>query len=345
MCSAGPIYTDLPLAGDSQLTLATDGVHCSTIGSLAFMTPVAEMKIDQVTKAEADAYRRWRNRYQRNWRWAFDPIGIRLGFHKQKLFGDLTVMPLIWGSEYRQFISVSQGAAFKPDAGDRHDTLAHVILAINTKSPRLQQQTNMFRAMTGTQLEPLGWLGDGVSAYLDQDAFWQELAAVSPDDYGDFMQEQGWRLPLAVRADVSNGFKLTAFLAVVRGFIEQSSPGMLNWESLTYNEEPYVKISPTERAIGTREEVRNLALYYSASGESLTITLNEDVLKRTIDRELARRKAEAEGNKLPRCRASLAGIQSGAAGRTRAAAGFGDRWVESSTSVRCRLEPGATWPF
>ena len=153
--------------------------------------------------------------------------------------------------------------------------------------------------MTGTQMEPLGWLGDGISVYLDDSPFWKELADAAPDGVNEFMEEQGWRIPLAVNADVSNGFKLTAFLATLRGFIEQVSPGMLNWESLTYKDEPYVKISPTERAIGGREMVRGMALYYCASGKALTVTLNEDLLKRAIDRDLARRENGSLANTEP----------------------------------------------
>jgi hypothetical protein len=98
---SGPIYTDLPLAAKGEMTLETDGVHSQTAGSLAFMTPIAEMPISKVTKAEADAYRTWRNGYERNWTGVFDPIGLRLGIRKDKLSADLTVMPLIGGTDYR----------------------------------------------------------------------------------------------------------------------------------------------------------------------------------------------------------------------------------------------------
>ena len=48
------------------------------------------------------------------------------------------------------------------------------------------------------------------------------------------------------------------------------------WESLTYQDRPYVKITPSERAIGQSEQIRNPAIYYSVSGKSFTLTLNED---------------------------------------------------------------------
>ncbi len=296
----GPVYTDLPVAGNGQLTLTSDGVLCSTTGTLAFMTPISEMEMERVTQAEAAAYRQWRDRYQNNWRWAFDPIALQLGIQRAKLSADLTVMPLIWGSEYRSVISYSQGAAFQPEAGDLHAALAHVMIAINTKSATLQQQTNIVRMMTGSaHVDPLSWLGDSVGIYVEDGPFWNELAQVPPDQVSDFMEKQGWRIPAALRADVSSGLKLTAFLAAVRGFVEQASPGMLNWESLTHQDQPYVKITPTERAIGRTEQIRNLAVYYSASGSSLILTLNEDVLKRAMERELARQEAEKSGQALP----------------------------------------------
>ena len=267
----GPLYTDLPIAKDGELTLTPQGVRCSTVGSLAFMTPIAEMNIKRVTQAEADAYRQWRERYQQNWRWAFDPIALRLAVQPQRLAMDLSIMPLIWGTEYRSLISVSQGATIAPDAGDPHGALVHAILAINTKSETLRRQSNFAQALTGgMQLDPLGWLGNSVSLYLDDGPFWDELAKVEADQREKFLEEQGWRMPLAVRAEVSSGLKLTGFLAALRGFIEQVAPGMLNWESLTYHEQPYVKITPTERAIGQTEQIRNLAIYYSASGKSFT---------------------------------------------------------------------------
>jgi hypothetical protein len=292
----GPLYTDLPIGEKAQLTLTPQGVICSTVGSLAFMTPIAEMNIARVTQAEADAYGQWRERYQQNWRWAFDPIALRISVHPQQLAADLTIMPLIWGTEYRQLISISQGASIAASAGDPHNALVHAILAVNTKSEMLQRQGNFARAMAGgLQMDPLGWLGQSVCAYMDDGPFWDELAKVEPDQREKFMEEQGWRMPLAVRAEVSSGLKLTAFLAAVRGFIEQAAPGMLNWESLTYNDQPYVKITPTERAIGQTEQIRNLAVYYSASGKSFVVSLNEDVLKRAIDREIERGKADASG--------------------------------------------------
>lgn len=134
-----PLHTDLAMVDAGDLTLNADGVASNREGNLAFMTPIVEMPIEKVTKEEADAYELWRNGYEQNWQWAFDPIGLRIGVSDQKLSSDLTVMPLILGTEYRQFIAVSQGAEIKPNAGDRHRDLAHLIVSINTKSEPMRE--------------------------------------------------------------------------------------------------------------------------------------------------------------------------------------------------------------
>jgi len=106
------------------------------------MTPIAEMPMDRVTKAEADAYNQWRQGYQQNWRWAFDPIALRLGVARQRLTADLSVMPLIWGTEYREFIRISGGSEFTPADGDRHDALGHFILAFDRESQPVREAGN-----------------------------------------------------------------------------------------------------------------------------------------------------------------------------------------------------------
>ena len=47
--------------------------------------------------------------YQTNLRWAFDPIALRLSISNDRLASDVTVMPLIAGSEYGQLLAVFAG--------------------------------------------------------------------------------------------------------------------------------------------------------------------------------------------------------------------------------------------
>ena len=282
----GPIYTDFATADVGELSLDPAGVRSSVQGSLEFMTPIAELPVKKVTQAEADAYKWWRDGYQRNWRWAFDPIALRLTFEQKRLAADLTVMPLIFASEYREIVSISEGAKIAPNAGDPHDALYHLIVAINTKSPMFTSAENFISTMSHGIT--LGWLGSSVAIYTDDDPVWEELAKLPPEKLQKAFSDYIGRLPIAVRAEVSNGLRLTAFLVAARAFIEQTSPGMVLWESLKYKDQPYVRITPTQRAKGQIKEVEKVALYYVASGDALLLTLNENVLKHSIDRQLAR---------------------------------------------------------
>jgi hypothetical protein len=88
---------------------------------------------------------------------------------------------------------------------------------------------------------------------------------------------------------------LAAFLTGFRTFVEQTAPGLTRWEALTYNDRPYVKISPTDRANQVPAGLRNIAIYYAALPDSLTVTLSENVLKKALDRSAAREKAKTDG--------------------------------------------------
>src|SRR5262249_35858666 len=121
---------------------------------------------------------------------------------------------------------------------------------------------------------------------------WKKLAEMTPEERDKFQQHALRDLPVALVAEVSSPLKLTAFLTALRGFIEQTSPGLTVWESLTYRDQPYVRVKATEQARRTIGEEADLAIYYAPTAESLTITLSETVLKHALDRRLAREESE-----------------------------------------------------
>jgi hypothetical protein len=297
----GPIHTDLAASDVGELRLGESGVTSSVLGSLDFQTPIIDIPLEKVTQQEADFYKRWRDTYQQNWSWSFDPIGLVITTNNKRLAGDLTVMPLILNTEYRQFLSFTQGAEIKPGAGDPHDALAHWIVAFNREAPEIRQAGNMLQSLIQAKANPLSWVGSSIAVYADDDPFWAELAK-QPDDREreKFLEKNFARLPVALHLEVASPLKLTAFIVALRGMVEQTAPGMVVWESLTYHDQPYVKISPTERARGELPPgTKEPALFYSISGDALIVTLHEDMLKRAIDRQTERHAAKADGKPLP----------------------------------------------
>lgn len=291
----GPIYSDRwqHLVGDLQLNRG--GVHSSVHGSLEFQTPIAELDVQRVTQEEKTLYERWRDGYQSNWSNFFDPIAVRFVVDKERLSADLTVMPLIAGSRYNQFINISKGAQIGPGDGDPHaDSLVHFVLAMNRDSQVVQQGSNMLKMFAPqVNIDPLSWIGQAIAVFAEDSPVWQELAAAKD---GQFAMNNFHRFPVALYVEVQSGLRLTAFLAGVRAFVEQTAPAMTVWETKDHQGQPYVKVSPSARA---RQNEPNLpeeaGLYYAASGDYLLVTVNEDLLKRALDRYAARQQAKEKG--------------------------------------------------
>jgi hypothetical protein len=65
---------------------------------------------------------------------------------------------------------------------------------------------------------------------------------------------------------------------------------MLKWETLSYKDQPYVKVTSLE----PQEDLKDLAFYYAATPKSLTVTLSESLLMQAIDRAGARKEAQSE---------------------------------------------------
>jgi hypothetical protein len=209
-------------------------------------------------------------------------------------------MPLIAGTEYRELIEVTTGAEVRKDAGDPHPgTLLHFALALNPDSRPVKEAAGFLSRMApGARagVHPLSWLGQSISIYADQDPFWEELAGAA--EAKKFLEAEFHRLPVALNVEVKSALGLTAFLAGARGFVDQSAPGLTFWENLEHRGQPYVRISTSPGARGRAGSLEKVAVFYAATADALTVSLNEDVLKRSLERQAARKAGGAEAEKL-----------------------------------------------
>ncbi len=294
----GAITSDLPTSQQPDLLMTSEGVLSPSIGRPDFLTPISELTFDSVTFAESDAYIRWRNNYQNNWNGAFDPIALRIGSDEKRLSADLSIMPLIVRSEYNLMLQLVSGVKLKPDSGEPHDTIAHFVIALNRESGPVQWLNGFLKqTLVGNQgtrigadktLDPLGWLGESIAVFADRDPYWAELLKLDAHGRATKLQREGFRLPVGIRIEVKQPLKLALFLSAVRAFIQQSGPNLTKWDTLTHREQAYVKVSSARRGAAGVEELDNVALYYSTVGDGLILTPNEEVMKRAIDRQLAR---------------------------------------------------------
>ncbi|MEN6448881.1 MAG: hypothetical protein ABFC96_00180, partial [Thermoguttaceae bacterium] len=273
----GPLQTDLATADAGKLSLDAIGVRSSVQGSLEWMTPIAEIPLRKATWAETQAYGDWRNGYQRNWRWAFDPIALRLTLDRHRLAADMTVMPLIWNSEYRFFVDLCQGVKFGPKAGDPHDAPFHTIMSIDPKSGLIGAAEHFLAG--GADHVSLRWLGPSISFYVDDDPSWGELLAEAERERENPTKSGSMKSPpFAVRFDVAGGSGETA-LTTARRLIQQHGGPTAKSDTLSYRGQSYLKLSWTSPHDHTEP------IYCAVVGNALIVTPNENVLKRAIDRQ------------------------------------------------------------
>lgn len=278
--------------GAGEITWAATGPVSSLYGDLSFMTPIAELPLDQVTPDEAAAYARFRDGYQSGWRRYFDPIALRLTVLPGALATDLTVMPLTLESDFRELMAVSQDAAIGPGAGDPHaGAIVHFLLAINKDAGPLRElglTLGRMRAPGGQSVQagnPLGWLGSVIAVYADEDPFWDEATKAPNRD--TFFEKNLARLPLGISIGVSDGLKLAVFMTTLRGLIEQSAPGMTRWSTGEYKGHAYVKVAMSESAAppepGTTP-TQTLTICYATTPRALVLSPNEKLIQRALDR-------------------------------------------------------------
>lgn len=261
-----------------------NGVASSLYGSLKFQTPIAELNLDTVSAAEADAYKRWRDGYQRNWRGVFDPIALRISARPDRLSADVSVVPLILASDYNRMAELVGEATLAPDAGDPHpEALAHFVMALDLQSQLFKTGDSLATSTLGIPAAVgLSWVGPSIAAYLDDGPFWDDLAKAR--DPREFLRNQWARLPLAVHVAVNDPAKLTLFLVALRAYQERTAPDLVDWTTLKHGERSYVRVAPREDA-GLDPDLNALNLYYAATPKGLLVSLSEEMVKRFLDRQ------------------------------------------------------------
>ncbi len=273
-----------------KISLSARGVQSEKYGTLQFLTPIIELELAKATQAEVDAYVRFRDTYQMNWRQYFDPIAIKFTVKPDKIDADMTIMPLIAATEYRSLIDVSSGEKLVSASADPHpEALLHFALSLNGQSPFVRQAESFTAMMAQGITNPLGWIGNYISLYLDSDPFWDEFNKAPKKE--EYLEANYSKIPAAIILAVKDPLKLTLFLTSLRAFANQSAPGLTIWENFTYNDQPYVKVSsatpltrpPADASANTPPVTP--ALFYSAAPDSLVLTLSESLLKRALDRK------------------------------------------------------------
>ena len=258
-------------------------IHSPTWGSTRFLRPILELDLERVTAAERDAYERYRVRYQSRWSQFFDPIALSLSVEPGAVEGDLTVLPLIGGSEYNDLrewcgSTVLRGPAYRP-AG----SIGHFAIALDPENRYLREVGGMLASFgEETGAISMGWLDGRLELFAEDDPFWSEYQAAEAADEADvFLEENFTRLPLVVALPSKDPMRLAALLAALRTTSASAAPGLLTWETREHQGSPYVCIQPAE---GADLGFGQVQLCYAALPQVFLATLREDLLQRALER-------------------------------------------------------------
>jgi hypothetical protein len=265
-------------------------------GRFGFLTPIAEMDLDTVTEAERDGYLQWKRGYQRNWKQYYDPIAARVVVEPERLGLDITVLPLKTDTDYADLIELAGNSKIRPGDGDPHDdALIHWIVAIDRKSKPMRDLSSF--SFGNQRLSILDWIGETVSVYIDNGPYFDELAkAEDPEEY---FQKKGLLIPVAIRVDVRNALKFAGFIMAARSMAAVSAP--LLFETKHHRDRVYTKvIEKRDPRVQMGHTTVEFEVYYTSWSGTFLVTLDEDVMKRAIDRDLDRKalvEKDTEGGK------------------------------------------------
>ncbi|QDT12754.1 hypothetical protein [Planctomycetes bacterium K23_9] len=286
--------SELPLAGTVKLT--STGVRSDEYGTLDFQTPIVEMDLTRATQKEVDLYNRWRVRYERRWRRVFDPIAVEIGLQDDELTVDLTVIPIVINSEYRQWRQIVGDARLKPGAGDHHpESIASIDVAIDVNTPTFNFARMFVQSqMGGVNVDPFGWIDGSASVYFDYDEEWMRRYEAR-DRWAFQFEELVNDLPIGFHVPSKDSLRLTAFVVAIRSLQSQFAPNTIRWGSAKYKEFEYVTGQPIDRIFEGQEETPTL--YYVTLPDGITLSGNQGVIERTIDRYIKRSAAAVRGKK------------------------------------------------
>ena len=263
-------------------------------GSLSFLTPIAELEIEGVTKSEREGYEFWRRGYERAWTASFDPIAIQLDVQDGLLDIDLTLVPLVVRTDYRELIDLTGTTTLDADTGDFHeDAIVHWVAAIDKESSMYRSINQMIGGFGGNKLG-LNWVGDHIGIYMDRDS--EYFASLEDADSLDSITEEMLPgLPIGIEIGVDNPIALAGFLTALRGMIMDAVPGMFAYETREHAGRKFVAIVPAPGAIFPETPT----LFYAVQPGGLLFSFSEKLIQGSIERSIARASNDEPGTGVP----------------------------------------------
>ena len=187
---------------------------------------MSELVIDTVTAAEQRGYDRWRGAFERSW-------GRRPSIRSRAASTcgrtgsawTATLVPLIVNSDYGFLLDLVgrerlPAASVTPHA----ESLVHFVAALDRDGPLFEQVAPALPVAGLGDDGPLGWMGDHVSFWLEEDEEYFERIRET-DSMETFLDESLPGLPVGLGIAVDSPLGAVSFIAAMARSSTRSSPG------------------------------------------------------------------------------------------------------------------------
>jgi hypothetical protein len=285
------------VAWDSRRKVAISDVY----NTIHFSTPLIELPIDRVTKAEAEEYERFRTGYLNQWRRYFDPIGIRVKLTEGEMRVETYILPLVENSQYNELRRWAGNGTATFDAG-----------MLSSKTV-VQWFAHLAPELRGMIPDNGKALGDWLFVRLDDSPLYGRIAQLwmqhqlNPGDQRRLERESArlvFQLPLTLGVRIGDAKEFDHFHDQFRSLAKW----VLGDFETTTSEHRMVKISrwkaqagsPVDRELSGEpgEKKPFLPSLFSMQFDGVWYAgFSEDALKGIIDHEIARKEGKEPAKK------------------------------------------------
>lgn len=255
--------------------------------TLHFPTPLIELPIDRITRAEEQEYLQFRSQYMQLWRQFFDPVGMRFALDRERVRIDTYILPLLNSGEYSFLRQFAAGGTTKLDLSSiSATTLIQGTLHI---TPEIRKSLEQF-------VQGKSGVGEWFLLRLDDSDVFRKYAdvwvqsAFNPEARRMLEHDVFWiaRLPLTAGIQVRDPkLAAAAWERTLSSLFGNARKSQLK---------PYHGVAIT--VIQTTLTPQVGQLYHAVIDDGWYLSLSEAALKSQIDRSVARRKGKEPATKL-----------------------------------------------
>ena len=245
-------------------------------GTLQFATPLAELPVGNVTRAEADAYESFRREYLRLWTRFSDPVGLRFRQTGMQTRMEAYILPVIRSQDYDFLRNLSQGGTVALDPGKLGpNTVLFFLANVNGWWRSAPDKSSIYIRLDDSPL-----LKDFVRELIQAEREGRDLWDLGPAGVRQLLQ-----LPVVLGVEGQLVQDLKPYLSLIRDYLHFDEEGTEDYRGITINGRK-VNDETLVRAANAKNQKERFhpRFYYAEIGEGLYFSFRKELIKQLIDR-------------------------------------------------------------